>query len=217
MLRLLHSDAALCAVWKPAGMPVLPDTTGDPDLRATLQHQFGVDYLEPPHRLDRPVSGVTLFALDPATLARLNDAFRSGEVRKVYWAIVQGRMELHGELVHRLLHDARSKRARQAPEGQGREVRSAVRPLAYGDRYTLVEVRPDGGAFHQIRAQLSLAGFPIKGDVKYGARRGEPDRSIALHARSIAFRHPATGSEIRVEAPPPEGALWHMLAGSVRE
>ncbi len=214
-LRVLHQDASLCAVWKPAGLPVLPDATGDPDLRTMLQRQLGVTYLESPHRLDRPVSGVTLFALDPEALARLNEAFRWGAVKKVYWAIVTGRMEQHGDLVHRLVHDARNKRARQAPEGQGREVRSAVRPLGFGERYTLVEVLPEGGAFHQIRVQLSLAGFPIKGDVKYGARRGEPDRSIALHARFIGFAHPISGEGLCLEAPVPEGALWAALAGQV--
>lgn len=215
-LRLLHHDAALCAVWKPAGMPVLADTTGDPCLRTVLQQQLGVQYLEPPHRLDRPVSGATLFALHPEALGRLNEAFRTGAVRKTYWAMVQGRMDLHDTLVHRITHDTRAKRARHAPPGQGREVRSAVRPLAFGERYTLVEVRPEGGAFHQIRAQLSLAGFPIKGDVKYGARRGEPDRSIALHARSLAFAHPATGAPLCLEAPVPAGPLWAALAAAVQ-
>ena len=214
-LTLLQRDATLCAVWKPAGVPVLPDTTGDPDLRTLLRQQLEVDYIEPPHRLDRPVSGVMLFALDPATLAAMNELFRNGAVQKVYWALVQGRMELEGELVHRLRHDPQARRSRQAASGQGREVRSVVRPLAHGDRYTLVEVRPQGGAFHQIRAQLSLAGFSIKDDVKYGARRGAPDRSIGLHARSIAFTHPATGREVRIDAPPPEGTLWQMLAASV--
>lgn len=213
--RLLHQDDYLCAVWKPGGVPVLPDRTGDTDLRTMLQARTGASYLEPPHRLDRPVSGVVLFATDRSVLRSLNEAFRSGAVSKTYWAIVQGSVDHAAELVHRLEHDARAKRARRAAEGRGREVRSSVRPLAKGERYTLVEVEPRGGAFHQIRAQLALAGHPIKGDVKYGARRGEPDRTIALHARSLSFPHPVSGAPLKVEAAPPEVPLWTALSRAV--
>ncbi|MDX9749856.1 MAG: RluA family pseudouridine synthase [Flavobacteriales bacterium] len=206
----MHHDAVLCAVWKPAGIPVLPDRTGDPDLRTMVRARPGHDRVEPPHRIDRPVSGVVLFALDAPTLAALNQAFRAGRVRKTYWAIVEGRPGQELVVAHRLVHDPRGHRARAAADG--RPVRLTATPIAQGDRYTLMEVVPEGGAFHQVRAQLALAGFPIKGDVKYGARRGEADRSIALHARSVSLRHPATGAELVVVAPPPEGRLWQALA-----
>lgn len=208
-LRLLYQDTGLVAVWKPAGVPVLADRTGDMDLRMLLQQQLGAAFVEPPHRIDRPVSGVVLFALDKLTLTGLNEAFRDGRIHKVYWAIVEGRLESKAELVHRLIHDPRGHKAREA--ANGREVRLAARPLSAGERYTLVEVVPQGGAFHQIRVQLALAGHAIKGDVKYGARRGEADRSIALHARSVQFVHPADGSTVRVEAPPPAARLWDVL------
>jgi len=208
-IHVLYQDEALCAVWKPGGLSVLPDRTGDPDLRTGVRQQLGHHQAEPPHRIDRPVSGVVLFALNGPALSALHMAFRHQAVHKVYWAIVEGRWEREQVLTHRLIHDTRAHRARAG--AGGREVRLVARPLAHGDRYTLIEAVPEGGAFHQVRAQLALAGFPIKGDVKYGARRGEPDRTIALHARSVEFAHPVHGGRVKVEAPSPPGRLWEGL------
>ncbi len=211
--RILYRDGSLCAVWKPSGVPTLPDRSGDEDLKSQVQALLKPPFLEPPHRLDRPVTGVVLFALDPIVIATLNEMFRGGSAQKRYWAIVHGHLGAPTELVHHLVHDARAHRAR--PALHGREVKSAVQPLAQGDRYTLVEVRPDGGAFHQIRAQLSLAGFPIKGDVKYGARRGMPSRGICLHARSLELPHPRSGASLCIQAAPPQEKLWQELAAGL--
>lgn len=217
-LRILWSGSAVVAAWKPAGLPVQPDRSGDTDMLSVLRVQLEKPGLQLIHRLDRPVSGVVLFAHTAQATAALSRDFRERQVQKVYWAVVEGQLMEPLDLIAELAHDPRSHKARvvQNTTGQGSS-RLVVRPLAQGDRYTLVEVVPAGGAFHQIRAQLAAAGFPIKGDVKYGARRGEKDRSILLHARSIDFVLPDTGSRMHVEAPIPEVPLWHALAGSLAE
>lgn len=215
-LRILWSDASVVAVWKPAGMPVQPDPSGDPDLLSLLRAQLAQPHLQLTHRLDRPVSGVVLFAASAEATAALNAQFRDRKVQKVYWAIVEGQVSKATELVGVVRRDPRVRKAHVA-QAQGEEAlaKLKVRPLAQGDRYALLEVLPTGGAFHQIRAQLSAAGWPIKGDVKYGARRGEKDRSILLHARAITFDHPAKGVPVHVVAPVPESALWLALTSGV--
>ncbi len=203
---VLWRDAHLVAVNKPPGVPVQPDTTGDADLLAALRAVHPGEAIGLPHRLDRPVSGVVLLARTAAALEGLGGLFRARSVRKTYLAVVHGAWEREMVLEHALVHDARSRKARV--DAAGAPARLAVRPLQVGDRYTLVEVRPEGGAFHQIRAQLAAAGHPIKGDVKYGARRGERDRSIALHALRLELPHPVGGAPLRVEAPLPGTRTW---------
>lgn len=209
--RILHMDASILVVNKPPGVPSQPDATGDTSLLDALRAAYGPQ-VELPHRLDRPVSGVLLAARDPEALRALGAAFAAGAVSKVYQAIVSGRLEGEGTWETVLTHDARARKARVAAAGAGRAVRLAWRALRVGERYSLLELRPDGGAFHQLRAQCAAAGHPIKGDVKYGARRGERDRSIALHACAIRFTHPATGKTMRITAEPPDTALWRAFA-----
>ncbi len=187
VIPVIRSDAELVAVCKPAGMPVQPDPTGDPDLLSLLRAQIGAKELWLIHRIDRPVSGVVLFGRSPQAAEALSEQFRERTVQKQYWVL--------------------------AASGKGAPGRLHVSPLRMGERYTLVEVRPEGGAFHQIRAQLGAAGWPIKGDVKYGARRGEKDRSIHLHARSIKFTHPVTRMELHCEAAVPLSGLWPLFTG----
>ena len=209
--RVLHSDEHLLAVWKPPGTPVQPDRTGDPsllDAARALAPEAGLV-----HRIDRPVSGVVLFSRTDHDLDACNRLFREQLVAKTYWAIVHDHVDAATTWTHRLMEDAHARKARivQADEEQGQDATTAVRPLAHGERYTLIELSPQQGFFHQLRAQCAAAGHPIKGDVKYGARRGEKDRSIALHARSLAFVHPFTGIPIAIVAPPPETKLWGQL------
>lgn len=223
-LDVLHQDVDLCAVLKPGGMPVQPDPTGSPSAIEVATRQRGAERLWLVHRLDRPVAGVLLFARNAKAAAGLDAQFRSNSVDKRYWALVEGRFEValdrnsygYLELKHHLQHDTKAKRARVAGPGDkgAREVIIHVRPLAFGVRYTLVEVVPQSGAFHQIRAQLAATGHPIKGDVKYGARRGASDRSIALFARSLEFVHPTTGKSMRLEAPAPQTPPWDVLVRS---
>lgn len=218
---VLHVDRHLCVVCKPAGTPVQPDRTGDPDLLGMVSDQLGDGSIGLVHRLDRPVSGAVVMARTPETLRGLSELFRKRRVDKRYWAIVQGR-PVPGStggwalLEHGLSHDGRNKRARVHLVHGGHGVaRLHYRILVQGERLALLEVCPEGGAFHQIRAQLGAMGHPIRGDVKYGARRGERDRSIALHARTIGFVHPVTGKRLRVHAPVPGGGLWETLVASL--
>jgi len=210
-MEVLHRDAYLLVVNKPAGVPAQPDRTGDAPVSALL----GGPCAGVPHRLDRPVSGALVVALDADALRGMNAAFAAHAVRKTYLAIVEGRVDGPLDLVHHLAHDPKAKKARVVNAGVkgGFLCRLVARPLLVGERYTLVEVVPEGGRFHQIRAQLAAAGHAIKGDVKYGARRGEADRSIALHAHRIAFTHPITGVAVDVLAPPPATGVWPRFTG----
>jgi 23S rRNA pseudouridine1911/1915/1917 synthase len=218
--QVLYQEAGVVVAFKPNGMPVAPDPTGDPDLLTAVRGMLNLPALELVNRIDRPVSGLVLAATPPA-LQALNADFRERRVLKRYRAIVEGRPPIgDGALVltHELTHHSGKRRAVVGASGtrSGPPARSVVRLLQQGDRYALVEVEPEGGAFHQIRAQLSAWGHPIKGDVKYGARRGERGdagaaRSIALHAHHVVFDHPATGSQVSITASRPEGRLWQLL------
>jgi 23S rRNA pseudouridine1911/1915/1917 synthase len=209
---VLLEDEHLLIVNKPAGMPVQSDLTGDEDLLSRLRRERKEPSLELAHRIDRPVSGVVLLARTADANGVLQSLFRERRIEKRYWAIVEGKVALPSvELEHHVVHDERNRRARIAAQGGGDPARTQVKLLAQGDRYALVEARPEGGAFHQIRAQLAAWGHPIKGDVKYGARRGEQDRSIGLHARSVRFVHPFTGAAVFVEATAPQTMPWPAL------
>lgn len=210
-MEVLYRDAHLIAVNKPGGRPVQADKTGDAHVLGMLAGEFPQDrHLGLPHRLDRPVSGVLLITRTQEALAAMNTLFAARAVRKTYWAIVSGTPPVSGIWEHRLVHDTRQHKARVSDDPSVEMSRVVIERVAAGERYGLIELVPDGGRFHQLRAQCAAAGFPIKGDVKYGARRGEKDRSIALHARSIAFMHPFDAREIRIVAEPP-GALWSTL------
>lgn len=210
---VLLEDARLLVVSKPAGLPVQSDSTGDDDLLSLLRRERKEPALELAHRIDRPVSGVVLLARTPDANRALQALFRERRMEKRYWAIVEGKVDVaQAELLHRLAHDARRHKAIVSRTAEGGKACTHVRLLAQGDRYALVECMPEGGAFHQIRAQLAAWGNPIMGDVKYGARRALKDRSIGLHARALRFAHPFTGAELRVEAPAPEAMPWPALA-----
>lgn len=218
--EVLFHEAGVVVAFKPNGMPVASDPTGDADLLSWLRTTLVLPGLELVNRIDRPVSGLVLAAMHPA-LQALNADLRERRVQKRYRAIVEGRppaTERPLLLTHVLGHDGGRRRAvlHGSDADKGGEVRLTVTLLQQGDRYALVEVVPEGGAFHQIRAQLAAWGHPIKGDVKYGARRAERGeagaaRSIALHAHHLAFAHPATAQPIAITAPRPQGRLWQLL------
>ena len=174
----------------------------------------GAVFLGVVHRLDRPVSGAVIFARTSKALARLGEMFRKGEVRKTYHAIVPRRDIPEGSvtLEHWLTRNERQNKAyahhREVP-GSKRALLD-YRALASSDRYTLLEVHLHTGRHHQIRCQLAAEGMPIKGDLKYGAPRSNPDGSISLHARSVAFTHPVSRIPILVEAPYPDG-IWQKI------
>lgn len=211
-MEILFQDAHLIAVNKPGGLAVQADKTGDPFLLDRMVELLPQDRsLALPHRLDRPVSGVVLVTRTPEALAAMNALFAARAVAKTYWAIVPGTPLAAGTWEHRLVHDTHHHKARIVEDAAIDLSRTAFKRLAMGDRYALLELIPDAGRFHQLRAQCAVAGFPIKGDVKYGARRGEKDRTIALHARSLSFRHPFTGAAILLQAAPPSSPLWSAL------
>lgn len=210
-VEVLYQDEFLVLVDKPTGIPVQPDRTGDRSLLQGMQALFPQASVGSPHRLDRPVSGLTLFTLNAPALRAMDKLFREKRVAKTYLAIVEGRTEPEGELVHQLSHAGGTRRSRVVEADGDGNARLRFTTQALGDRFSLLEVVPQGGAFHQIRAQLAAAGHPIKGDVKYGARRGEPDRSIALHAWRMQFIHPITGREMTIEAPFPVRSIWPQL------
>lgn len=212
-LHILYEDNHLIAVNKAVGDLVQGDQTGDltlPDrLKAYLKekyHKPGQVFLGVIHRLDRPTTGVVLFARTSKGLERMNTAFKNRTTSKTYWALVEGRLEQGRTLVHYLKKNPKNNKAivftRHEPESK--EARLHFDVLHVGDRYTLLEVHLETGRHHQIRAQLSAIGHPIKGDVKYGARRAERDKSICLHAKSLCFTHPTTGAQITLDAPEPD-------------
>ncbi len=207
----MHLDEHLLIVSKPGGVPSQPDRTGDRGVLDMVRGEHPGAGLV--HRLDRPVSGAMLLARKAEALAPCHAMFREHRVRKIYWAIVEGGVEKDATWHHVLKEDRRARRMRVAGDGvkDGLPARLNVRVLHRGDRYSLIELAPVEGRFHQLRAQCAAAGHPIKGDVKYGARRGEPDRSIALHARSLEFDHPITTAHLKVAAPPPASRIWELL------
>jgi 23S rRNA pseudouridine1911/1915/1917 synthase len=216
-VEVLWSDDQVLVVSKPAGTPAQPDLSGDPDMLTILRARSKEPGLGLVHRLDRPVSGVMVFGRTPEAIASLSRQFQERRITKVYWAIVEGRMEGDRTLMHKLERDPRERRSRiSVPDASDAKIAElVVSALAVGERYTLVRIEPKGGAFHQIRAQLSAAGHPIKGDVKYGARRGERDRRIALHAHSLTFHHPVSGHSLTCTASSPTGSLWATLIGQL--
>ncbi|MEZ5174401.1 MAG: RNA pseudouridine synthase [Bacteroidia bacterium] len=216
--RVLYSDNHLIAVNKLPGEIVQGDKTGDMPLSElvaaylkVLMNKPGDAFVGVIHRIDRPVSGVVLFARTGKGLSRLNEQFRDRKISKTYYALVEGNVsQPEGKLIHFLVKNEARNTSRAVSETTAGALRSELsfRVVQHFDRYTLLEVNPITGRHHQIRVQLSAAGWIIKGDVKYGAKRANRDKSICLHARSLRFTK-ATGDEtVQVEAPLPGTADW---------
>ena len=221
-MQILYEDNHLIAVNKAPGEIVQGDKTGDKPLSDTLKEYIKLKYNKPgevflgvPHRLDRPTSGVVLFARTSKALVRLNEMFKNHDaMRKTYWAIVQGApKQPEARLENYLIRNEPQNKSYIAKPG-AKDAKLAVltyRTLAKGDRYSLLEVELLTGRHHQIRCQLAAIGCPIKGDLKYGAKRSNPDGSISLHARQITFVHPVRKEQLTITAPVPEGSLFAQL------
>ena len=217
---ILWEDNHLLIVSKPAGMLVQGDITGDRCLKDWAEEDVARRFRKPgkafiglPHRLDRPTSGLVVLAKTSKALARMNAVFSGRDIQKTYWAIVEGHVDPpNGRLVHHLVRDGKTKKSfvSQRPDAQEAILRYQI--LEKGDRYSLVEIDLETGRHHQIRVQLQAIGHPIKGDLKYGSKRSNPDGGIHLHARRIYFIHPVSQERIEVLAPLPEEALWRALA-----
>lgn len=225
-MRVLYEDNHIIIVSKSSGEIVQGDKTGDTPLADTVRlwikehHQKpGNVFLGVVHRLDRPVAGLVVFAKTSKALARLNAMFASHtEIHKTYWAITEhAPAEPAGELHHWLVRNERQNKsyAYDSARPDAKEARLRYRTLAQGDRYTLLEVELLTGRHHQIRCQLAAIGCAIRGDLKYGARRSNPDGSISLLARTIEFVHPVSKTPIKADAPLPEEHLWHALADAI--
>lgn len=220
-MEIIYEDNHLVIVNKKPSEIVQGDKTGDKPLAETVKeyirqkyHKPGDVFLGVAHRLDRPVSGLVVFARTGKALARLNEMFRSKQVYKFYWAIVgQLPPEREGKLVHWLVRNERQNKSyvcdRERPGAK--QAVLDYKLIGRSDRYFLLEIILETGRHHQIRCQLAHIGCPVKGDLKYGAPRSNPDGSICLHARRVRFVHPVSKMEIDVTAPPPEGNLWNSF------
>ena len=221
-MEVLYEDNHLLIVNKAAGEIVQGDKTGDTPLSEQLKAYLKAKYAKPGnvflgvvHRLDRPVSGVVVFARTSKALSRLSEMFRRKDVSKTYHAIVEGCPERPtATLDDWLVRNERQNKSYVVAEGTRDAKRATLdyELLRRGERYSLVEVHLHTGRHHQIRCQLAHAGMTIKGDLKYGARRSNPDASISLHARRICFEHPVSHQSIDITAPYPEVcAIWQKI------
>lgn len=209
--RILYEDNHVLIINKRVGEIVQGDKTGDEPLCDTLKAFIaqrdgkpGRVFMGVPHRLDRPVSGIAMFAKTSKALERLNEAFRTGDIHKTYWALTCAAPQpAEGELTDMLLRNEKQNKSYICLNGNpaAKEARLRYKTIRQFDRYTLVEVELLTGRHHQIRCQLAGAGCPIKGDLKYGAARSNRDGGINLHARSITFIHPTRREPVTVVAP----------------
>ncbi len=220
--RILYEDNHLIIVNKLPGELVQGDETKDrtlaDDVKQYLKdtyHKPGNVYLGIPHRLDRPTSGIVVYAKTEKALIRLNDMFRSSAVKKTYWAVVDNPpKEEEGTLIHYIVRNPQNNKSIAYPkEVKGSKLaRLDYKLLSKSDRYYLLEIALHTGRHHQIRAQLAAIDCHIKGDLKYGFPRSNPDGGIHLHARRVVFTHPVKKEEIVVVAPPPGDSVWNYFA-----
>lgn len=226
-MDIVYEDNHIIVVNKRSGEIVQGDKTGDTPL-SDMVKQFikerdakpGAVFLGVCHRLDRPVSGLVVFAKTSKALARLNKMFAEGKVHKTYWAIVQGKPAAsEAVLIHWLTRNEQQNKSYAHPrEVPGaKKAMLAYKLLAVGERYSLLEVELMTGRHHQIRCQLSAMGCPIKGDLKYGARRSNADGSISLQAHKIEFIHPVSQLPICLEAPLPDSTFQRLFEQQQRE
>ena len=222
-MNVVYEDNHIIIVSKQSGEIVQGDKTGDTPLSDIVKQYIKDKYNKPGnvflgvvHRLDRPVSGLVVFAKTSKALSRLNEMFRTGDVHKTYWAIVKKNdIAPEATLTDWLTRNERQNKSyahnREVPGAKKAVLSYKVRSVS--DNYMLLEVRLMTGRHHQIRCQLAHMGCPIKGDLKYGSPRSNPDGSISLMSRRVEFVHPVSKETIAVEAPVPNDRLWLALAG----
>ncbi len=228
--RVLYEDNHIIIINKLPGEIVQADKTGDvtlsDDVKAYLKDKYGKPgnvFLGLPHRLDRPTSGIVVFARTDKALSRLSQMFRDGKVDKFYWAIVDKPLpDQCGLLRHYIYRDTAKNKSfayRPAPDGGAptlhgvrkadlQEARLEFRQLGQSERYTLLQIHLLTGRHHQIRAQLAACGVHIKGDLKYGFPRSDQNGGICLHSREISFEHPVSHEPVHVFAPVPDDRIW---------
>ena len=221
-MDVVYEDNHIIIVSKRSGEIVQGDKTGDrtlaDDVKAYIKEKYakpGNVFLGVTHRLDRPVWGLVVFAKTSKSLSRLNDMFRNGEVHKTYWAICQNTPEQpEATLTHWLTRNEKQNKSyaydKEVPSSKKAVLHYKV--IGHSERYTLVEIELMTGRHHQIRCQLAKIGCPIKGDLKYGAKRSNPDGSISLLARMVEFVHPVSKEKIHAESDVPDDKLWREIS-----
>lgn len=217
-LQIIYEDNHLIIVNKKNGQNVQPDKSKDISLQDEVKkyikekyNKIGEVFVEAIHRIDKPVSGVVIFAKTTKALVRMNEMMRNHQIEKTYWAIVKNKpVENFGTLVHYIKRDAHNNRSLvfdiQNKDAQKAEMEYKV--IAQSHFYFLLEIKLITGRHHQIRAQLGAIGSPIKGDIKYGFKRTNKESGIALHARAVSFVHPVKNEKVTYCAPIPDDTLW---------
>ncbi|GHT25038.1 RNA pseudouridine synthase [Bacteroidia bacterium] len=220
-LNILYEDNHLIVVNKRCGDIVQHDPTGDIPLEQTVKDYLKAKYNKPGevflgvvHRVDRPVSGIVVFARTSKALIRLNQMFQDKTIRKTYWAVVKERPPKDSDtLTHYIVRNTRTNRS-YAYASERSNAQKAIlhyRCIASSDNYHLLEIDLETGRHHQIRCQLAAIGCPIRGDLKYGYPRSNPNGGIHLHALQIRFKHPVKNEKMSLTAPPPEDELWRAF------
>ena len=224
-MKVVYEDNHIIIVYKSSGEIVQGDKTGDEPLSETVKqyikethHKPGNVFLGVVHRLDRPVSGLVVFAKTSKALSRLCNMFRDGEIHKTYWAITKNQpKQTEGTVSSWLVRNEKQNKSysydHEVPNSKKAILK--YRLIGHTDNYSLLEVNLLTGRHHQIRCQLASIGCPIKGDLKYGAQRSNPDGSISLLAHRIQFIHPVSKEKIDVLAPVPDDNLWHDITRQI--
>jgi len=220
-LQVLHEDNHIIVINKRVGDIVQGDKTGDKPLSEVVKEYIKVKYNKPGevflgviHRLDRPTTGIVIFARTSKALTRMNELFSNRETQKTYWAIVKNKPQnSEDKLVHYLKRNEKNNTSKahikEVPESKIASLDYKI--IASLQNYYALEINLHTGRHHQIRAQLSAIGSPIKGDLKYGFDRSNPDGGIHLHARKLVFTHPVTKENIEIIAPTPNDVIWNAI------
>ena len=220
-LQVLHEDNHIIVINKRVGDIVQGDKTGDKPLSEVVKEYIKVKYNKPGevflgviHRLDRPTTGIVIFARTSKALTRMNELFSNRETQKTYWAIVKNKPQnSEGNLIHYLKRNEKNNtskaHAKEVPESKIASLDYKI--IASLQNYYALEINLHTGRHHQIRAQWAAIGSPIKGDLKYGFDRSNPDGGIHLHARKLVFIHPVTKENIEITAPTPNDVIWNAI------
>jgi len=224
-MTVLYEDNHIIIVNKTTSEIVQGDKTGDKPLSETVKDYLKEKYNKPgnvfcgvTHRLDRPVSGIVVFAKTSKALSRLNDMFKNKEIKKTYWAIVKNTPKPEEATLTNYLIKNEKQNKSYAYDSEKPNSKMAIlhyKLISRSDKYNLLEIDLQTGRHHQIRCQLAKIGCPIKGDLKYGFDRSNSDGGISLHARQISFVHPVSKGAITITAPLPDDKLWHVLEKSI--
>lgn len=220
-LQILHEDNHIIVINKRVGDIVQGDKTGDKPLSEIVKEYIkdkhnkpGEVFLGVVHRLDRPTTGIVVFARTSKALTRLNDLFKNRETQKTYWAIVKNKPpKLEDDLIHFLKRNEKNNtsKAYLKEVTESKMARLEYKIIKELNTYFALEINLHTGRHHQIRAQLSAIGSPLKGDLKYGFDRSNPDGGIHLHARKLVFIHPVSKEEIQIVAPVPQDVIWQAI------